>query len=491
MDCYRKGDKGLKKKICRWIRRAFYCILLYEVLGGILPYIIQPKVSENTKENWSVDTVYGGEEDAEQVLLIEDNLQAWKERLRLFNMAQTSICMSSFDFRDDESGKDMLAALLDAADRGVKIKLLVDGFSAFTHMEGSNYFVALSSHKNVELKLYNPVNVLTPWTIQGRMHDKYIIIDESCFVLGGRNTYDFFLGDYPTKHENYDRELLVWNVSGDSSALAQMEAYFEEVWNLPCSKIWKSDEKYARKSEVIAAREELAQRFMQRKEENPELYEAYDYTDVCLLAKKITLLSNPTKTGAKEPILLYQLGQIMLTATECVDIHTPYAICNEYMYQILESVAVQTDKSRIVINGSDNGGNYFAIADYLNHKQDLIDTGIDIYEYEGGVSYHGKSILVDERLSIVGSFNYDMRSVYLDTELMLVVDSEALNQKLSDYFEEIEKDCRIVENRLEYTEETQTIQTTKTRTWKEKAFISLIRLFSEPFRFLFARTVQQ
>lgn len=65
-------------------------------------------------------------------------------------------------------------------------------------------------------------------------------------------------------------------------------------------------------------------------------------------------------------------------------------------------------------------------------------TGIKIYEYEGGISYHGKSITVDDNLSIIGSFNMDMRSAYLSTELMLVIDSEDINKQLSGYMDEYE-----------------------------------------------------
>ena len=70
----------------------------------------------------------------------------------------------------------------------MKIQILVDGVSGAVRMEGRELFYALSSHPNVEIRIYNPLNLLTPWKLMGRMHDKYVIVDEKAYLLGGRNT---------------------------------------------------------------------------------------------------------------------------------------------------------------------------------------------------------------------------------------------------------------------------------------------------------------
>lgn len=118
--------------------------------------------------------------------------------------------LSTFDFRHDEAGLDMLAALLDAADRGVEVDLFVDGFNAMLQMEGNSYFYALSSHPKVKVTIYNPINLLKPWLLMARMHDKYVIVDDTAYLLGGRNTFGYFLGSYEG-HKNYDRDILVYN----------------------------------------------------------------------------------------------------------------------------------------------------------------------------------------------------------------------------------------------------------------------------------------
>ena len=78
----------------------------------------------------------------------------------------------------------------------VQIRLIVDGINGFLQLRGSGMFQALTSNPNVEAKLYNPVNLLLPFRINYRMHDKYLIADESVYILGGRNTNDLFLGNY-------------------------------------------------------------------------------------------------------------------------------------------------------------------------------------------------------------------------------------------------------------------------------------------------------
>ena len=80
--------------------------------------------------------------------------------MRLIKNAKKEIILSTFAFQSDESGKLILGALHDAADRGVHIRLLVDGMESWIDMEGNPYFNGLSSHENVEIKLYNKANPL-------------------------------------------------------------------------------------------------------------------------------------------------------------------------------------------------------------------------------------------------------------------------------------------------------------------------------------------
>ena len=93
-----------------------------------------------------------------------------------------------------------------------------------------------------------------------------------------------------------------------------------------------------------------------------------------------------------------------------------------------------------------SGFTTLALADSpdLPDWKEILETGVGILEYDGGVSYHGKCFVMDGRLSGIGSFNWDMRSAYLDTELMLVIDSEDLNADLRREMAEYERETLTV-----------------------------------------------
>ena len=85
-----------------------------------------------------------------------------------------------------------------------------------------------------------------------------------------------------------------------------------------------------------------------------------------------------------------------------------------------------------------------ASSDYLWNKPSVVDIGFDLYEYDGGTSTHGKSIVIDDDIAIVGSYNFDLRSSYMDTEMMLVVQSPGLAAELQSNMDILERDCRHV-----------------------------------------------
>lgn len=134
----------------------------------------------------------------------------------------------------------------------------------------------------------------------------------------------------------------------------------------------------------------------------------------------------------------------MKNAKNRVKIHTPYIICNDMMYNTWEEIAENVSDFSIMTNSVANNGNPFGAADYAKNRNRILSTGINIWEYEGGYSYHGKSILIDDDLSVIGSFNMDMRSAYLDTELMLVIRSKDINKQLEEGMMEYERVSRQV-----------------------------------------------
>lgn len=463
---------------------AVLTFLFYLALGAVAPFLRYKEVSQEITAGASFFKE-DGTVSCDRAMLLETNTSAWEERLRLFHMAEERIILSTFDMRPGESTRDILAVLLEKADEGVDVKILVDGFSGLLRLEGTPLFYAASSHPNIQIKTYNPVNILKPWKTQGRMHDKYIIVDDTAFVLGGRNTFDYFIGDYDTKNKSFDREVLVYNEAhgteqGKESSLYQVEAYFEKVWNGKECRLFHDKASLANKKKVRAEQEALRERYQALQKEHGELFGDYDYAKVTYPTEEIQLISGETGIYGKEPLVFAKLCQLMGEAEEKVVIHTPYIVCNDYMYEELGKLAEKVPDIHMMINSIENGDNLVASSDYRLNKGKVVATGLPLYEYDGGYSSHGKSIIIDDEIAIVGSYNMDLRSTYMDTELMLAVKSEGLALDLAKNMEAMEKDCRRVISETEYiTPEHIEVETIPA--WKNLAFWVIGHLLT-PFR---------
>lgn len=437
--------KRIRRKIVVCIAVGIVLFLAYVFAGILISYHRQPKVGKDYRNAFKVSDFYSDGVSCDRACIMEDNVQALAQRLRMIGEAKERIVLSTFEFRADESGKDIIASLIQAAQRGVDVKILVDGVSALLQMDGNKYFHALAETEHITIKIYNRINLLAPFKSMGRLHDKYVIIDDYLYLLGGRNTYDYFLGD--NGYKNYDRDVLVYSTDPDSedSSLRQLEAYFESVWQMDACEVFRG-----RQSRDEKVKAELKERYLDNLEKYALKEKQPDYEEMTYEVNKITLLSNPTHVYAKEPVVFYALAELMKDAKGEILIHTPYVICNEWMYQSFAQICAGNKEVSMLTNSVANNGNPFGASDYSKNKGRLLSTGMTIYEYEGGVSYHGKSITIGDEIAIVGSFNMDMRSAYLDTELMLVVDSKAVTGQLKGYLQAYEKESVKVLDEGEY-----------------------------------------
>ena len=468
----------------RWYLYVIFVIVLY-LAGAMIPFARYRKITN--VESCVLYYFAAPEGVKDRAMLLETNQSAWDERIRLLNMAKKRIIISTFDMRPGQSTKDIMAVLQEKAKEDVKISILVDGISGFLRMEGEELFYALSSYPNVEMKIYNPINLAMPWKLQGRMHDKYVIVDDIGYILGGRNMFDYFIGEYKAKSKSHDREVLIYNENHgqpkNKSSLYEVESYFDEVWNMEECKLFHDDSDLAEEKEVKAMRKELEERYDKIKKEHPHLFEESNYyKNKTYETDGIKLVANPTGIYGKEPKVFANLCDLMKQAKESVQIHTPYIVCNDYMYQQLKEVKSSVPKAEIVINSVENGDNFVASSDYLWNKKDVVGTGMQIYEYDGGTSMHGKSMVIDSEISIVGSYNMDLRSTYMDTEVMLVVKSKRLANELEGHMEEFKHDSRKVVNEKEY--EVPEHVEVENIPFLKKAAMYIVGLLLQPFRYV-------
>lgn len=366
----------------------------------------------------------------ERILCIDDNTDALIWRLRLIESAREEIILSTFGFGTGQSGQDIVAALLVAAERGVEVMLLLDGLHGKKAMEQSEHLQALVALPNVQVRIYNPISILKPWQANYRMHDKYLIADHRMYMLGGRNTNDLFLGDY-SDTPNIDRDVLVYG-TGAAGSVGQLRDYFSSVWALPESKAFECKET----TDTDTVRAALRQRYGALKEKYPTAFGFTDWYGQTIPANRVCLLTNPVDAGNKAPQLWKQMYMYMDGGQDIL-IQTPYVICGDEMYEDLTALTEHGKAVTILTNAPETGANPFGCADLANQRPNIRKTGATLLEYAGAHSLHAKTVLIDDHISIIGSFNLDMRSAYIDTETMLVIDCPALNANLRGQMKEM------------------------------------------------------
>ncbi len=362
----------------------------------------------------------------DKVMLLEDPIDSLRTRLQVIRSANDTIDLSYFYFRDGYSTDLILDELIKAANRGVKVRALFDG--VMHGLRGSNLgaLYLLVDHKNVEVVFYEKLRFYKPWVLQNRMHDKYLIVDDKYAIMGGRNISDRYFFPDLSDHFTYDRDMLV--IRGSStSVLDDINDYYSSLWYFEGNRelnynIGPIRSHFLRKREV-KIEESVA--FIENKYQ--DFFKDLDIKDSLHSVEKIKLIFNPLQRFNKEPWVAYEINNL-ISKSDYALIKTPYVIVSdnilEQFYTFLENdVDVLTNSAKV-------SPNFFAIAGYLNNIENVINYVNSFYEYTGTHSIHGKSIIIDEDISVIGSFNFDPRSVFLSTESMLIVVSESFNLEL-------------------------------------------------------------
>jgi len=470
-------QKKPMKNVWKLVGIGVLGFLLSIVLANLLGPLFYKKVDSAYLEKLKEYMVSTEENCPERILCVDDNDEALIWRLRMMSQAKESIVLATFDLRADYSGTNVMAALYEAAERGVQVKLLIDGIYQLPMLKGNDTFDALISHENVEARFYNPITLSHIYAVNYRMHDKYLIVDDRMYLLGGRNTNDIFLGD-AKKGINDDRDILVYSeTAGKGESLQALLNYFQRVWEEECCKKEiphispkKKEEQYRMFRERYTALTEKYGMFADYENWLTDTYEA----------KKITLVTNETHDGNKEPRVLYAIRELAVQGKDVL-IQTPYIICNREMYEVLEEIAGNANL-RILINAVEKGSNPWGCTDYLNNKEKVLTTGTTVYEVMNEHAVHTKTVLIDDNISLVGSYNFDMRSTYLDTEMMLVIDSEPLNAHLREMATEyMAKSNRVLPDG---TQEQGMLYQRKELTTGKKIFYGALRVVIRAFRHL-------
>lgn len=455
---------------------VFVVYLIYLVVGMLMPFVHMKSVSTAHKKEIKTSQFYNnsGKNGPDWAKIVEDNQEALDVRLFMIQSAKKEIILSTFDIREGSSTTDLFSALTTAAKRGVKVKILVDGLYGTLHMSGKNIFQAVGSEPNIEVRFYNTPNLLKPWTIHGCLHDKYVVVDDKYLLMGGRNTFDYFLKNRENGSMGLDREILIYNTGKESdSAVGQVKTYFQKVWNLEVCKTkfncWTKEKRSVEIEKLVKHEKQLK-------------IPRFDYKKQMVPTKKTTLVTNPTHIYGKEPYVWETMKQMMLNADHRVLIHTPYAVFSDEMYKSMAQIQKKIPDTNIILNSIASGDNICASADYKKNKQKIVDTGAEIYEYMGKHSTHGKSLVIDDDIAVVGSYNFDCRSTYVDTETMLVVHGKEITSQLEEKLNDLKEESLVVDPKGNYQKKEEVKE--KTLENKKGKIISLLSYVIQGFRYL-------
>ena len=376
---------------------------------------------------------------AAEVQILNGGRESLKIRLDLMQKAEKEILISYFIFADDESSRVFLAELRSAARRNIKIEILVDNMfndvspALLTHMKD----------EGIDFRVYNKMTWKNFWHFSHRMHDKVFMVDGKTVILGGRNIENSYFDQSDGKKNYYDRDILV-----RGAPVAELRTYFQELWNsknVYASKILnvtKEKNQLLVEAAVKSLDEAKASELFQEElfQEQDQLVEVKDES-VTLTHDLVTLVKPKVSGTAKA------LFDLINSAKYSIYLDSPYFIMTKQMKAHLKAAIARGVKIRLTTNSPKSTDGVFPLGGYIGRRKQIARMGIEVYEFYGDYSFHAKSMVIDERIAAVGSFNFDPRSQILNTETMAIVEDETVAAQLLEDMNETLAQCyRLDEN---------------------------------------------
>lgn len=379
----------------------------------------------------SLKSLYNHKIQNESVCVTAELDQALALRCQLIDEAKESLLISQYAISDDDSGLIIVGKLLAAAQRGVKIKLLLNGLATEMSITSRIPFEIFREKENIEVKTIGGLNLFKPWEINNVLHDKLILVDDNYFISSGKNIGNRFMLKSKDYEATYDFDLIVKKdgPSSKNSLIKQGKIYFNELWHSP----YTYDRSHSSRPFTGKALSNLANeiRKANNRHENilrQEIISTLDFHPI----NAGMLIHNPVGKLVKTPVLWQQLLRFVEESKEAT-LQSPYVIISDKMKQF--QTKQLPDKLTLITNSAATSPNLFAYAGYLRQKEELLKQ-MEIWEYQGDGSLHHKALLLDQTIGAVGSFNLDSRSTFLSSENMVFIDSPGFHDQLEKIMQE-------------------------------------------------------
>jgi putative cardiolipin synthase len=404
--------------------------------------------------------------------MISAGIEGLLARVEVIDRAQRSLDLQYYIFRGDDSGKIVAAALLRAAERGVRVRLILDDGES---VAGDEQILALAAHPNIEIRLFNPFRYRGHWhalragefllekpRLDYRMHNKLLVADNTAALIGGRNIGDQYFQIDPTSQFGDDDVLAVGQVVRDLSAT------FDEFWNSPtCVPARTADPGHASARGLRQLKSILPTaaptdssadtEFSRRLAAQQPLQNIISGQTPLIWAGYRLVHDSPEKMRVDKGLASGSLIYVPM-AERAKSVHASLLIVTPYLVPTADEVKLLADqvghgvRVKILTNSLASAPDIAAHAGYGRYRRMLLAAGIALYEIRpalgnprgsgqdrrisghGNYALHAKLFVFDHAAVFIGSMNLDSRSMHLNTEIGLIIDSAELAQQAADRF---------------------------------------------------------
>ncbi len=404
---------------------------------------------------------------ASAAALLDEAVPAFIVRARSARAAERSLDVQYYIWRHDTTGRLLENELMAAADRGVRVRLLIDDMNVAGR---DDELLAMDAHPNLEVRLFNPGRNrggglrralemgLRFIGFNRRMHNKAWIADNRVAIVGGRNIGDEYFGaSADTNFRDTDLLLIGPAVTGTS-------AIFDRFWNssevIPLKALHKKGSHWTPAHFEARRRQWLADAQATPWARALASHEAFvdqlvHGTLTLHWSKDIHVLSDPPEKAAalashrdQAGWMLYDISALLFSAKHQSWLISPYFVPGESGTLLLVGQARRGMNVRVLTNSLAANDVPMVHAGYTAYRKRLLRQGVKLYELKpgqsdtsrelfgsSGASLHSKAFVVDGERGFVGSFNLDPRSAQLNTEMGVIFDSPGLARDLTTFFE--------------------------------------------------------
>jgi putative cardiolipin synthase len=404
--------------------------------------------------------------------LLTVGVDGFLTRLQMVNLAERTIDIQYFIFRADDTGQLLTEAVLRAADRGVRVRVLVDDGETIA---GDDQLVALDAHPRIEVRIFNPFVyrghstflralefTMSNARLDYRMHNKLMVVDNAIALVGGRNVGDEYFQVDP------DSQVADEEVLAAGPVVKELSATFDMFWRsdmaIPVRALAEgtsSDAALAAYRKVLDGHRQQAHRDgtdLTRRIASGEPLAGFTSGRLPLVWAHARLVydSPDKKRVANGEMVGRLMHRPVAEAAAGVQSEllmiTPYFIPGAAGMQMFGELRKRNVRVSVLTNSLESATVLLAQSGYMGYRVPLLEEGVEIHEVRsllgnargsgetknmsryGNYSLHAKVFIFDRRSLFIGSMNFDQRSAHLNTEIGLIIDSPELAQQAAARF---------------------------------------------------------